>query len=141
MSLTSWPPAPLSDDEIAGVVRPFGESTMLPARAYTSPEVLGWERRQLFAGTWSCVGRIDELATQYATMVGDVPVLITRESDRVAAFANTCRHRGHEVLPDGEGSQWRVVVCPYHAWVYTLDGRLKTAPRFRDVPGFANSEH
>ena len=34
---------------------------MLPAVAYTSPDVLAWERRQVFAGTWACLGRLDEL--------------------------------------------------------------------------------
>jgi hypothetical protein len=53
-------------DELADVVRPFGESRMLPARAYTAPEVLAWERRHLCAGTWSCVGRADELDAAHA---------------------------------------------------------------------------
>ena len=34
---------------------------MLPAEAYTSGEVLAWERRHLFAGGWTCLGRLDEL--------------------------------------------------------------------------------
>jgi Rieske 2Fe-2S family protein len=131
-----WPPAPVTVD-----VRPFGESRMLPANAYTTMEVLAWERRHLFAGTWSCVGRLEEVPTQYGVQVGDIPVLLTRDGDRVSAFANTCRHRGHELLPDGGGSDARVIVCPYHAWVYTLDGRLRTAPRFRDVPNFEAAEH
>jgi len=141
-----WPPAPLAAGELDDAVRPFGESRMLPARAYTSPEVLAWELRHLFAGTWSCVGRLDELltgpTTQRAVVVGDIPVLLTRGGDGgLAAFANTCRHRGHELLPPGGSSAQRVVVCPYHAWVYGLDGELRSAPRFRDVPGFAPAEH
>ena len=143
---TRWPPAPLDVGDLAGVVRPFGESRMLPAAAYTSADVLAWERRQLFAGTWSCVGRADELlgdgvATQYGVLVGDVPVLLTRDGGEVAAFANTCRHRGHELLGDGATSTRQAVVCPYHAWVYGLDGALRAAPRFRDVPGFDPTEH
>ena len=34
---------------------------MLPATAYTSEEVLAWERRHLFAGGWTCLGRLEEL--------------------------------------------------------------------------------
>ncbi|HEU5472423.1 MAG TPA: aromatic ring-hydroxylating dioxygenase subunit alpha [Actinophytocola sp.] len=137
----TWPPAPLDPDELAGVVRPFGASRMLPARAYTSAEVLGWEHRHLFAGTWSCLGRLAELPAQRGATVGDVPVLLTRTGDEVRAFANTCRHRGHELLPDGGSADGRVVVCPYHGWVYTVDGALAAAPRFRDVPGFDPAEH
>ncbi len=56
-ALADWPPAPLPPDELDRVVLPFGESSMLPAAAYTAPEVLAWERRHLFAGTWNCLGR------------------------------------------------------------------------------------
>ena len=40
---------------------------MLPAPAYTSDEVLAWERRHLFAGTWTCLGRLDELLPDDST--------------------------------------------------------------------------
>jgi len=142
-----WPPAPLDAGELDGALRPFGRSRMLPARAYTAPEVLCWERRQLFAGTWSCLGRADELlgngaaVTQRGVLVGDVPVLLTQDGGAVRAFANTCRHRGHELQPDGGASSRPVVVCPYHAWVYGLDGELRTAPRFHHVPDFDRAEH
>jgi glycine betaine catabolism A len=140
-----WPTAPLSFDELDSVIRPFGESRMLPARAYTAPDVLAWEQRYLFAGTWVCVGRLAEVftdgTTQHGTLIGPVPVLLTRAGDGVAAFANTCRHRGHELLPDNTSSDRRVVECPYHAWTYTLDGALRTAPRFQRVPGFTPAEH
>ncbi|HEY0641662.1 MAG TPA: aromatic ring-hydroxylating dioxygenase subunit alpha [Pseudonocardiaceae bacterium] len=135
---TRWPAAPLAAGHLDA-------STMLPAAAYTDPAVLAWERRHLFAGSWSCLGRLDELlpapATQRGVLIGDVPVLLTVDEGRLAAFANTCRHRGHELQPDGGTSRQRVVVCPYHAWVYGLDGALRAAPGFRDVPGFVPGEH
>ena len=37
---------------------------MLPALAYTSEEVLAWELRHLYAGTWTCLGRREELAAR-----------------------------------------------------------------------------
>jgi len=138
--------APLGADSLEPALRPFGEGTMLPAEAYTSPEVLAWERRHFFAGTWTCVGRRDALGTngvtQLAVTVGDVPVLLVlHPAGPVEAFANTCRHRGHELLGDGATSTRRAVVCPYHAWSYDLTGRLIAAPGFREVPSFAPDEH
>jgi Rieske 2Fe-2S family protein len=44
------------------------------------------------------------------------------------AFANVCRHRGHELLPIGGVAGHRAVVCPYHGWSYRLDGGLRAAP-------------
>jgi len=46
----------------------------------------------------------------------------------VHAFANICRHRGHELLPCGATAGRGVVQCPYHAWSYELDGGLRAAP-------------
>jgi len=114
-------------------------STLFDAERYHSPETLALERRRLFAGGWTCLGRHDELlddnATHRAAMVGDVGVLLTREGGRVRMFANTCRHRGHELLPDGGTSSARAVTCPYHAWSYDLGGRVIVAPGFREVGG------
>jgi Rieske 2Fe-2S family protein len=42
-------------------LRPHGESAMRPRAAYVDPEVLAWIRRHFFAGTWTCLGRADEL--------------------------------------------------------------------------------
>jgi Rieske 2Fe-2S family protein len=137
---------PLADELLEPALLPFGESTMLPAEAYTSPDVLAWERRHFFAASWVCLGRVEavfpEGRTQGATTVGDVGVLLSRgAAGEVAAFANTCRHRGHELLPDGGTSVKRAVVCPYHAWSYDLSGALIAAPGFREVASFDPAAH
>ena len=125
--------------------RETAEPRMMPGSAYTSQEVLAWERRHLFAGTWTCVGRLDELLSgetrQRAVTAGDVPVLLLRDGGRVRSFANTCRHRGHELLPEGGSSERQSVVCPYHAWSYRLSGDLQAAPGFREGQGFEPTEH
>jgi glycine betaine catabolism A len=125
------------------------EGRMLPAVAYTSAEVLAWELRHLYAGTWCCLGRLDELlpeggdkpVTQRAVTVGDVGALLTRSGEVVRMFANTCRHRGHELLADGATSVRQSVVCPYHAWTYSLAGHVQAAPGFREVDGFEPGDH
>jgi len=68
-------------------------------------------------------------------------VLLTRHEGRLRLLANTCRHRGHELLPEGAHADRGVVVCPYHAWSYDLAGRLLAAPGYRDVAGFDEAEH
>jgi len=122
---------------------------MLPSAAYTTDEVLSWELRYLFAGGWTCIGREDHLlpvggdraVTQRAIGVGDVACLLVRSDGRPRLFANTCRHRGHELLPSGETTHRRSIVCPYHAWSYDLDGELIAAPGFREDGGFDADEH
>ncbi len=123
---------------------------MLPAEAYTSAEVLAWERRHLFAGSWTCLGRVADLVgagedrgpvTQRAVRIGDVSTLLVRHAGTVRLFANTCRHRGHELLGDGETSTRRSIICPYHAWSYDLTGALVGAKGFRDDAGFDAAAH
>jgi Rieske 2Fe-2S family protein len=124
---------------------------MLPGEAYTSPDVLTWEQRHLFAGSWTCLGRLSELfptaakpVTQQAVVIGDVPALLVRdphESASLRMFANTCRHRGHELLAEGETSQRRRIVCPYHAWSYDLEGSFRAARGFEKVEGFDDEDH
>ncbi|HSK89700.1 MAG TPA: aromatic ring-hydroxylating dioxygenase subunit alpha [Euzebyales bacterium] len=136
---------PLQLDGVDRALLPFGESRMLPAQCYTSGAVFAWERRAFLAGSWFCAGRADELrgdgTTQVATTAGDVGVLLTWDGDDVRAFANVCRHRGHELLADGHASPRRTVLCPYHAWTYDLAGNLRGAPGFRDMAAFDPDAH
>ena len=112
---------------------------MLPRASYVDPEVFEWERRAIFSG-WSCVGHASDLAapgTQRAVGSGANGVLLARGDDgQVRAFANSCRHRGHELLPCGAEAKRRAIVCPYHAWSYKLDGSLRNAPGFKDLESF-----
>ena len=130
------PNAPLPDVALERVLRPQGEALTLPAAAYLDEAVLAWEHRYVFAGGWTCLGRVAEVlppdTAQRAVEVGDVGVLLTVHEGRIQAFANVCRHRGHELLATGTGATGRRVRCPYHGWSYTLDGALRTAPRMGD---------
>jgi glycine betaine catabolism A len=136
---------PFDAVDLEPALRPFGQSRMLPRAAYTSQRVFAFEQERFFAGSWTCVGREGDLeatGAQRAVRVGGAGALLVRGADgRVRAFANTCRHRGHELLGAGEETTRRTVLCPYHAWTYDLDGSLRAAPGFREVPGFQPAEH
>jgi Rieske 2Fe-2S family protein len=136
---------PFDPVDLEPALRPFGQSRMLPRDAYTSPRVLAFEQERFFAGSWTCVGREGDLegaGAQRAVRVGGAGVLLVRGTDgRVRAFANTCRHRGHELLGVGEQTTRRTVLCPYHAWTYDLDGALRVAPGFRDHEDFQPAGH
>lgn len=138
--------APLDRNALDAVVHPsLAAARTLPAEAYTSDEVFEWERLHFFAGSWTCVGRGGDLAApgdQRAIRAGTEGILLVRSDDGVLrGFSNTCRHRGHELLECGAARNLRAVKCPYHAWVYDLDGKLKGAPRFGSVPGFDKADY
>ena len=132
--------APLDPDALADSLRPFGESRMLPRAAYVDPAVFEWEQRHFFGGGWLCAGRSSQVPAPgdlRAEPVGAGSVLLARGEDgALRAFANTCRHRGHELLPCGSASQQSVIICPYHSWTYSLNGNLRAAAGFKNRPGF-----
>jgi Rieske 2Fe-2S family protein len=144
ISQTVCPPAPLDPAAVAQSLRPFGESRMLPRAAYVDQTVFEWEKQHMFGGGWVFVGRSDQVAgpgDMRAESLGTAGVLLTRAEDGVLhAFANTCRHRGHELLPCGASAQHKVIICPYHGWTYGLNGDLRAAAGFKNRPGFATAE-
>lgn len=93
----------------------------------------------VFEHTWSCVGTTDALAAYgsftTALVGGDLPVVVTRDAKgALHGFLNVCRHRD---APVAEGSgQVRVLRCPYHWWIYQLDGRLTNSRGMTELPGF-----
>ena len=141
MSAASFQLAPLPAEALGAVlVDDFADARTLPAEAYVSEAVLAWERRHIFAGTWTCLGRselVPDPKCQRGLRLGNQGIVLTRDEDGVVhAFFNSCRHRGHELLRDGECQKRGSIACPYHSWAYRLDGTLRTATRFSDVPGF-----
>src|SRR5258708_39039854 len=140
ISQTACPPAPLDPAAVAKSLRPFGESRMLPRDAYVDRAVFEWETQHMFGGGWVFAGRSDQVASpgdMRAEPLGTSSVLLTRAEDGGRhAFANTCRHRGHELLPCGASASQSVIICPYHAWTYGLAGDLRAASGFKSQPGF-----
>ena len=133
-------PAPIASEDVARSTAEFGHSFTLPADAYRSAEVFAWELGRFFEGGWVCLCREEEAARPgdyRAARLGREGILLSRDAEgRLHAFFNVCRHRGHELLEPGACANARAIRCPYHGWVYELDGRLKTAARFGDVACF-----
>ena len=135
------PSAPIAYEKLRPALgQGLGGSKTLPAEAYTSQAVFDWEVEHFFEDGWVCIGRTDELnepGDQKAVRIGNEGILLVRDQDEhLNAFYNTCRHRGHELLEPGTTRNVRAIKCPYHAWVYGLDGQLNGAPRFGEVAGF-----
>jgi choline monooxygenase len=110
----------------------------LPWDWYSDPAVLRLEHERIFGRFWQYAARADQVAEAgsfSATVVGRIPVVVVRDRQgRLRAFVNVCRHRG-SILCEGDGRR-ETIQCPYHAWTYDLDGRLRAAPRSEREPGF-----
>ena len=106
---------------------------------YTDSALYERERRVIFWNTWQLLGPVTYLysAGDYlATEIAGAKVFAIRDNDgKLRAFRNVCRHRGARLLPEGQGNCKRIR-CPYHSWVYRLDGSLERTPWFGDDPNF-----
>jgi glycine betaine catabolism A len=114
----------------------------LPQAAYTDPDLFAADLDRVFAAHWLFAGHTAELDApgRYLTVdVGRDRVIVVRGDDgAVHAHHDVCAHRGSRVAPADRG-QVKAFVCPYHQWVYALDGSLRSARLMGDC--FATSSY
>jgi phenylpropionate dioxygenase-like ring-hydroxylating dioxygenase large terminal subunit len=122
---------------------PVERARTLPGRWYADPAHHDLELDRVFGRSWVGVGLADDVAaagSYLACRAGRVPVLVVRDDDgRLRAFLNVCRHRGSP-LADGCGRA-RALRCPYHGWVYRLDGSLARAGGVGTPEGFDEADY
>lgn len=106
----------------------------LPAAWYYDPDQYRREMECIWWKEWLCVARVSELpdpGCYRVVQAGTQQVIITRTGhNEFRAFHNTCRHRGSQLCETATGQfQGERIVCPYHAWTYSLQGDLLRTPR------------
>ncbi len=120
------------------------DSPTLPSRYYTDNDIYQRELTHLHQKTWCYVGHISDVAeprSYFTDTIAHQPVVVIKGDDAVIrAFFNVCQHRGHELLT-GRGKLGKGVSCPYHAWMYNLEGALVRAPHTEELAGFDKSRY
>ena len=133
---TPLQPKPLSaflhSNEIARLRDPdLNAARGLPASIYTDDDFFALEQKHLFPDVWVGIGFDTDvpLAGDAVPLeVGGSPLILCRDhEDRIQVLHNVCRHRATLVLESGK-SGLKNFQCPYHGWVYDLDGRLLATP-------------
>ena len=94
---------------------------------FTSAEEMAREAKNLWPHVWTVAARVEELSQpgDYVTteVAGHSLVIVRQLDGQFGAFYNVCQHRAHPLVPPGAGNA-RAMRCPYHAWVFGLDGAL-----------------
>ncbi|WP_204018809.1 aromatic ring-hydroxylating oxygenase subunit alpha [Sphaerimonospora thailandensis] len=138
--------APVTMDDVHRVGTGYHEaperSMSLRSETYTEPPWFEADVRAIFARTWQWICHVEKLkspGSYVSATVAGMPIAIVRDRDgALRAFYNVCKHRAHELLT-GSGTT-RNIVCPYHAWTYSLDGQLKAARRADQMETFDKGE-
>ncbi|WP_350333939.1 aromatic ring-hydroxylating oxygenase subunit alpha [Coralliovum pocilloporae] len=117
-------------------------SMSLKAEAYTDPRWHVLDQNAVIAKTWQWVCHVEKVRDpgSYTTItIAGQPIAIVRDREgNLRAFYNVCKHRAHELL-SGDGNTTRIL-CPYHAWVYKLDGQLARAPETDHLEDFSTGD-
>ncbi len=110
----------------------------LPGWCYHSDALLELEKQHVFREHWQIACHISDVpnAGDYITMdvVGERALILRDQDGIIRGFHNICRHRGSRVVTDEKGTCRNALVCPFHGWVYNLDGTLRGAARPRSFP-------
>jgi glycine betaine catabolism A len=113
----------------------------LPADAYFDPHRYEQELQRIWYRNWIYVCRSSEVRQSRAFLtfeLGDQRLLLVRDDrGELRAFHNTCRHRGAALCRETNGVlHTGGIVCPYHAWMYDLQGHLLRTSSKRHPDGF-----
>lgn len=104
----------------------------LDTTVFTDEAVYRAEVEQLFRNYPLCVGPsclLREPGDFWTFTDTGIPILLVRGADgELRGFVNLCSHRGAPVAVGRGKARGNVLTCTYHAWTYTLDGRLRGVP-------------
>lgn len=112
----------------------------LPSKYYYDEALFSLEAKTIHYRTWHCVCHRSEIESPGDFVKFDLldqSILVVKgESGNVYAYHNVCQHRGTQLIKERRGKIKHSIICPYHAWTYQLDGRLRKATRTDHLKDF-----
>ena len=141
-------PAAKSSGKNVAYPQEWREGLTIPAEYYLDLEHYKEDERYIGENFWLLadhVNRIPESGDFFVFKfgLGESVIVVRGEDKEIRAFNNVCRHRGSRLCkhdedprPDderlsvkqlGESGNAQFFRCPYHAWLYDLDGSLMDA--------------
>lgn len=121
----------------------FKTAELFPGELYWSEDFWRFERWALFGREWLCVGHVNQIpkpGDHFSITLIEEPLIVARDAaGAVNVLSGICQHRGHPLMDgldqekQGTVRNAKLLICPYHAWSYKLDGALVGAPGMRQT--------
>ena len=131
---SSFSPLPAVDDSVG-----------LPAWIYSDRDFFDLEKRTIFRTSWQLVCHTSDIPQvgdyHCFDLLGESIVVVRSGASEIRSFHNVCRHRASRLLDGPKGNCGGRITCPYHAWTYTMDGRLIGVPQRETFRNFDTSRH
>jgi phenylpropionate dioxygenase-like ring-hydroxylating dioxygenase large terminal subunit len=135
---------------------PLSQAITLPPQAFTSQEYFDWEIANLFQNDWMPVAHVSQIPQPgdflNLDLLGEPLSVVHGRDGEVRVLSRICPHRAMDIMPAGfhyEGHESvevkpgqagcghaRVLMCPYHAWTFDLDGRVRSTPEMQQAESF-----
>ncbi len=108
---------------------------------YIDDEWYKLEQDALFEKKWTIAAfshEISDKGTVKPVVLFDRPIVLVRDLEgKLQVFENICKHRGAILVEEPRRLKSNLLTCPYHAWCYDLQGKLRKTPHI----GGANCNH
>lgn len=134
----------LNQDLIGCAELPLTKARTLPQAVYTSEPYFQYERQNTLSSGWMCVAHVSQVKEPGSYLAVDLlsePVVVVRQEDMsIRVLSRVCPHRAADIMHDcfdkPRAGATKRFSCPYHAWSFGLDGKLKAAPEMQASSGF-----
>ena len=119
-------------DQFSEIRASYEAGRALPGLAYRDQDVYEAEVAEMFRTGWTsitCGQNVPNSGDLFPVRIAGQSLFVAREEEgRVRVFYNLCRHRGARLVDEPCQARGGRISCPYHAWVYGIDGQFKSAP-------------
>ena len=120
----------MEKNQIKSLIKSQKSNHSLDQQFYVDDIIFKLDLENFFFKQWVFIGhvsRIPNVGDYFLFNIGNESIIIIRNKNEVIhAHFNVCRHRGSRICLKEEGNK-KLLVCPYHAWSYNIDGTLKLA--------------
>jgi len=121
----------LDIEKVKVVNSPIDKAHGLPNECYVSSKYLNYEKERIFKDKWAVIGvgsSVPNIGEAKPYNFLGMPLIILRDkSKKIRVFHNVCSHRGFKLLEE-PCSLKNTLICPYHSWSYSFEGKLISTP-------------